>query len=97
MTDCYYKVHQVLQSVTDCNYKVRQVLKGVTDFTKSAPGITKCDSYFKVRRNKGYRKKLQIVIRFLEQFLLIYQKHLIASAMICLYKTWTPFVQYLFM
>ena len=32
MTDCYYKVCQVLQSVTDCYYKVRQVLQSVTDF-----------------------------------------------------------------
>ena len=27
VTDCYYKVRQVLQSVTDCYYKVRQVLQ----------------------------------------------------------------------
>ena len=27
MTDCYYKVRQVLQSVIDCCYKSRQVLQ----------------------------------------------------------------------
>ena len=43
VADCYYKVHQVLQSVTDC--KVRQILQSVADF------ITKCDSYYKLRRN----------------------------------------------
>ena len=42
VTDCYYKVRQVLQSVTDCYYKVRQVLLSVTDFT------TKCVRYYKV-------------------------------------------------
>ena len=42
VTDCYYKVRQVLQSVTDCYYKVRQALQSVTDF------ITKCVSYYKV-------------------------------------------------
>ena len=31
VTDCYYKVRQVLQSVTGCYYKVRQVLQSVTD------------------------------------------------------------------
>ena len=41
VTEVYYKVRQVLQSVTDCYYKVRQVLQSV-------PGITKCDSYYKV-------------------------------------------------
>ena len=35
MTDCYYKVRQVLQSVTDCYYKVRQVLQNATVITKS--------------------------------------------------------------
>ena len=44
VTEVYYKVRQVLQSVTDCYYKVRQVLQSV-------PGITKCDSYYKVWRN----------------------------------------------
>ena len=34
VTDCYYKVRQVLQSVTDCYYKVRQVLQSVTVITK---------------------------------------------------------------
>ena len=49
MTDCYYKVRQVLQSVTDCYYKVCQVLQGVTDFItvrqllQSATVITKWD------------------------------------------------------
>ena len=34
VTDCYYKVRQVLQSVTDCYYKVRQVLQSATVITK---------------------------------------------------------------
>ena len=57
ITKCirYYKV-------TDCNYKVRQVLKGVTDFIKSAPVITKCGSYFKVRRNKGYSPQHSLLL-----------------------------------
>ena len=42
VTDCYYKVRQVLESVTDCYCKVRQVLQSVTDF------ITKCVRYYKV-------------------------------------------------
>ena len=35
----------LLDGITDCYYKVHQVLKSVTDL------ITKCDSYYKVRRN----------------------------------------------
>ena len=34
VTDCYYKVRQVLQSVTECYYKVRQVLQSATVITK---------------------------------------------------------------
>ena len=34
VTDCYYKVRQVLQSVTDCYYKVRQVSQNATVITK---------------------------------------------------------------
>ena len=34
VTEVYYKVRQVLQSVTDCYYKVRQVLQSVTVITK---------------------------------------------------------------
>ena len=49
--DCYYKVCQVLQGVTDCYYKVCQVLQSVTDFITKCSGITKCNSYYKVRRN----------------------------------------------
>ena len=37
-------ITKLLQSVTEVYYKVRQVLQ-------SASGITKCDSYYKVRRN----------------------------------------------
>ena len=62
----YYKLLQALQLVTDCYYKVRQVVQSVTDFIRkcvryckvwqtllqSASGITKCDNYYKVRRNK---------------------------------------------
>ena len=42
VTDCYYKVRQVLQSVTDCYYKMRQVLQTVTDL------ITKSVRYYSV-------------------------------------------------
>ena len=39
----------LLQSVTDCYYKVCQVLQSVTDLLQSVPGITKCDKpYYKV-------------------------------------------------
>ena len=34
VTDCYYKVRQVLHSVTNCYYKVRQVLQSATVVTK---------------------------------------------------------------
>ena len=34
MTQVYYKVHQVLQSVTGCYYKVRQLLQSATVTTK---------------------------------------------------------------
>ena len=34
MTEVYYKVRQVLQSVTGCYYKVLQVLQSVTVITK---------------------------------------------------------------
>ena len=37
-------ITKLLQSVTEVYYKVCQVLQ-------SASGITKCDSYYKVRRN----------------------------------------------
>ena len=42
VTDCCYKVRQVLQNVTDRYYQVPQVLQSVTDF------ITKCVRYYKV-------------------------------------------------
>ena len=42
VTDCYYKVCQVLESETEGYYKVRQVLQSVTGF------ITKCFRYYKV-------------------------------------------------
>ena len=42
VTDCYYKVRQVLQIVTDCYYKMRQVLQIVTDL------ITKSVRYYSV-------------------------------------------------
>ena len=51
VTQVYYKVCQVLQSVTDYYYKVCQVLQSVRLLLQSASGITKCDSYYKVRRN----------------------------------------------
>ena len=35
MTDCYYKVRQVSQSVTDYYCKMRQVLQSATVITKS--------------------------------------------------------------
>ena len=39
-------ITKLLQSVTKVYYNVCQVLQ-------SASGITKCDSYYKVRRNNG--------------------------------------------
>ena len=43
----------LLQSVTNCYYKVRQVLQSVIYiFLQSASGITKCGSHYKVRRNR---------------------------------------------
>ena len=44
MTDCYYKVCHILQTVIDSYCKVRQVLQSVTEF------ITKCVRYYKVRQ-----------------------------------------------
>ena len=48
------KCHKVilLQSVTDCYYKVREVLQSVTDrYYKVPPGITKRDRlYYKVHQ-----------------------------------------------
>ena len=61
MTDCYYKVLQVLQSVsgiTKCDRPLLQSASGITKcdrlLLQSASGITKCDSYYKVRRNTGF-------------------------------------------
>ena len=34
MTEVYYKLHQVLQSMTEVYYKLRQVLQSVTDCCK---------------------------------------------------------------
>ena len=42
-------ITKLLQSATEVYYIVRQVLQ-------SASGITKCDSYYKVRQNKGNNK-----------------------------------------
>ena len=42
VTNCYYKVRQVLQSVAVCYNNVRQVLQSVTDF------VTKRVRYHKV-------------------------------------------------
>ena len=46
----YYKMQQsnFLQSLTDCYYKVSQVLQSMIDFLPSASVITKWDSYYKV-------------------------------------------------
>ena len=61
----YYKVRKLLQNETDNSYqkcdKVRQsfMIKCVRYYEvlqmllQTASGITKCDSYQKVRRNKG--------------------------------------------
>ena len=52
LTEAYYKEHQILQNVKDRYYKVHQVLQSVTGcYCKSMSGITKCDSYYKVRHN----------------------------------------------
>ena len=68
MTGCYYKVRQVLQSVTDCYYKVRQTL------LQSASGITKCYSYYKVRRNKHSFNNFCEVVKILLDKHTPYQK-----------------------
>ena len=49
----YYKVRQsdLSQSMTDCYYKVRQVLQSMADFITNCVRYYKCDSYYKVRRN----------------------------------------------
>ena len=72
MTGCYYKVHYVLQSEVRFYYKVCQVLQSATDF------ITKCDSYYKVRRYvpcqnmlkwiQSWYFKLAIIFRVLKSF-----------------------------
>ena len=52
-------ITNLLQSATEVYYKVRQVLGSVSCITKcerlllqSTPGLTKCDSYYKVRHNR---------------------------------------------
>ena len=56
LTDVYYKVRQVLQSVTDCYYKVHQV-------NVWQAVITKCDNFYKVRRNsQGFTSNLTDII-----------------------------------
>ena len=43
---CLYKVRQVLPSGIEVYYKEQQTLQ-------NSPGITKCESYYQVRRNTG--------------------------------------------
>ena len=44
-------VTKLLQSGTKVYYKVRQVHRSVTMLFKKAPGITKCEIYYKMRHN----------------------------------------------
>ena len=44
-------VTKLLQSATKVYYKVRQVHRSVTMLFKNAPGITKCEIYYKMRHN----------------------------------------------
>ena len=57
--DRNHLLQSLLESATEVYYKVRQVLGSVSCFAKckrlllqSAPGLTKCDSYYKVRHNR---------------------------------------------
>ena len=52
--DRYYKVSQVSQNLTENYYKsVIGVRKCDKKILQSMTGITKCNSYYKVRRNRG--------------------------------------------
>ena len=53
MIKVYSKVYQVIQSVTEFYYKVclSVITKCDRGLLQSASGITKCDSYYKVRRS----------------------------------------------
>ena len=51
MAGSYCNVHQVLQGVKDYYYKVLKVLKVWPTLLQSVKGITKCDSYYKMRGN----------------------------------------------
>ena len=51
MTEVYYKVRQVLQSVTSFLQSASGITKRDRLLLQSASGITKCDSYYKVRSN----------------------------------------------
>ena len=58
VTQVYYKVHQVLQSVSGITNSGRMLLQSALSVTtcgrfllQSVSDITKCDSYYKVRHN----------------------------------------------
>ena len=60
VTEVYYKVRQVIQSVsgiTKCDRLLLQSASGITKcdrlLLQSTSGIAKCDSYYKVRRNSS--------------------------------------------
>ena len=54
-------ITKLLQSVTEVYYKVRQVLQ-------SPSGITKCDSYYEVRRNRV----ILLFLFFSQKIILLY-------------------------
>ena len=53
-------MRQILQSVTEIYYEVRQVLitKREGLLLQNASGIIKCDSHYKVTRNRGFRNEI---------------------------------------
>ena len=50
-------ITKLLKSVTEVNHKVRQVLQSVKCdrlLLQTTSGVTKCDSYHKVKRNPSF-------------------------------------------
>ena len=59
ITKCGRSLLQSASGITKCDRLLLQSASGITKcdrlLLQSASGITKCDSYYKVRRNKGWR------------------------------------------
>ena len=64
----------LLESVTDCYYKVRPVLQTVTDFITKCVRYYKYDSYYKVICNNIQPKKNSVKIESLKQKLVIFRQ-----------------------